>query len=223
MCRTKVIPASYFQAEDEHEVSSASGSDSQPAARRREIKPWNIIQLPSDIFNLPRFPEGFSFDVYDGHLTQHFEVPSQDVIPTHGSVRYVEHFNECGPYSRFRFQICHNFTTGRCNKGGSCTYIHVAALPQSSVIHVQGCADYEMLPPGATFFLHSPHSKATPQMVRSEYLIQTQGSLLLMESIMGGKQSPIQRPQHCAHFQYKRVCNRGYNCNFIHSIIPAPR
>lgn len=31
---------------------------------------------------------------------------------------------------------------------------------------------------------------------------------------------PIVRPRHCAHFQFKRMCNLGATCHFIHSLIP---
>lgn len=28
------------------------------------------------------------------------------------------------------------------------------------------------------------------------------------------------KPRHCAHFQFKRMCHLGYDCNFIHSLVP---
>lgn len=28
------------------------------------------------------------------------------------------------------------------------------------------------------------------------------------------------KPRHCAHYQFKRMCNLGTSCNFIHSLIP---
>uniref|UniRef100_A0A0A9WQC7 C3H1-type domain-containing protein n=1 Tax=Lygus hesperus TaxID=30085 RepID=A0A0A9WQC7_LYGHE len=28
------------------------------------------------------------------------------------------------------------------------------------------------------------------------------------------------KPRHCAHFQFKRMCNLGTSCNFIHSLVP---
>lgn len=31
---------------------------------------------------------------------------------------------------------------------------------------------------------------------------------------------PGLRPRHCAHFQFKRLCNLGSECNFIHALVP---
>lgn len=188
----------------------------------RQVKPWPLIPHPGDCSGMDVFPAGFIFEVYDGHLTQVYQVPSENVVPTHGAIRYVEHYNSCGPYTRYRFQICHNYLCGRCTKGVSCTYVHVNSLPPSTMIHVYGVRDYEMMPPGVTLFVHCPHSSAAPQMIPSQQLIRTEGAASMIQAVMSGTPSSVQRPQHCAHYQYKKVCNRGYSCNFIHSLIPAP-
>jgi hypothetical protein len=252
MCRTKLVSLESFEpvADDHHcltqsDISSES-SDSpmqspvvkSPSAQKqkqlpapnkknlsnryREIKPWTPIELPADVATMATFPAGFKVEVYDGHLTQHFTANSNEVVPTVGALKYVEHFNETGPYGRFRFQLCHNYACGRCNRGYNCTYLHINRLPEAHTIHLQG-GSYTMMPKGVSLFVHTPHTHHAPQIVPSEYLIQTQGSIQMMNSILEGKQATVQRPQHCAHFQYKRMCNRGYECNFIHSTVPAPR
>jgi hypothetical protein len=189
----------------------------------REKKPWT----PIDTTWLPRchematFPAGFKVNVYDGRLTNYFEVPSEWIAPTHGGMRYVEHFNETGPYSRFRFQLCHNFLNGRCNKGFNCTYVHANQLPTAHEIHVQGMDAYERLPAGLSLFVNMPGSTGRPQMVPSQYIIRTVGSERLYTDVLDNKHGTFVRPQHCAHFLFKKLCNLGPKCAFIHVIAPA--
>jgi len=189
---------------------------------RRPIKPWPLIPTDSilECASMEHFPTGWTFNVYDGRLTHYFEILSEYVVPTHGAVRYIEHHNETGPYSRFRFQICHNHAQGRCPKGFACTYIHALVLPQSSLIHMNGVAAYETLPGGMSLFVHTPGSRGAPQLTPSEYILRTAGSEKLFEDVLAGNGSSINRPQHCAHYQFKKVCNRGSACSFIHSLIP---
>jgi len=191
--------------------------------RRRQMKPWKLIPTECfpDCLSMEHFPEGWKFNVYDGRLTCYFEIPSELVAPTHGAIRYIEHYNEVGPYSRFRFQICHNYACGKCTKGFNCTYIHAQQLPQSNVIHVNGMLAYETLPPGMSMFVHVPGSNGAPQLIPSEYILCTAGSRKLFEDALNGDATRINRPQHCAHYQFKKVCNRGTACSFIHSLIPA--
>jgi hypothetical protein len=197
----------------------------QEPQRRQAMKPWPLI--PTDwmtrVFELATFPRGWTFNVYDGRLTSYVEVPSECVVPTNGGIRYVEHYNETGPYSRFRFQVCHNFLNGCCNKGASCTYIHATHLPTPRRIHVMNADGYERLPAGVALCIHLPGGGSRPQMIPSEYILRTEGSEKLYREIAEGQRRSMHRPQHCAHFQFKKVCNRGPDCSFIHSLVPAPQ
>jgi hypothetical protein len=190
--------------------------------RRKEKKPWVQIDttwMPRS-HDMATFPAGFKVNVYDGRLTSYFEVPSEKIVPTHGGLRYIEHFNETGPYSRFRFQVCHNFLNGRCNKGFTCTYIHTKQLPPAREIHVQGVDAYERLPVGLSLFVHMPGSTGKPQLIPSQYVIRTLGSERLYADVIENKSGTAVRPQHCAHFLFNKLCNRGPNCAFIHALMP---
>lgn len=174
-------------------------------------------------------PVGWFFAAYDGNLTQYFEVPPRNVTVSHGAIRYIEHYNQCGPYSTYRFQVCHNYCSGRCKRGVECTYLHVDDMPSAQSIHVLGGTAYDMMPAGCALVVHTPHGTAPPQVIPSEKLIRTHGAEVLMQGLLLGTSvmtnSPmgmrhVQRPQHCAHFQYRKLCNRGYQCSFIHSTIP---
>jgi hypothetical protein len=190
--------------------------------RRKEKKPWVQIDTTWMIRcqHMATFPAGFKVNVYDGRLTSFFEVPSEWIVPTHGGMRYVEHFNETGPYSRFRFQLCHNFLNGRCAKGFACTYVHAKQVPTAHEIHVQGLDTYERLPAGLSLFVHMPGSMGRPQMIPSQYVIRTLGSERLYADVIDNKPGTTVRPQHCAHFLFNKLCNRGPDCAFIHALLP---
>jgi len=187
----------------------------------KRMKHWQHVIVPENgILSQDAFPQGFVFSVFDGQFTQHFDIPSEEVNPTHGAMRYIEHYNEVGPYSRFRFQICHSHLQQRCQKGMECTYIHANRLPSADVIHARGREkNYDTLQSGSILFIYSPHSSMPPQAIPSQSIIRTVGAEKLMHAISQGSTS-FHRPQHCAHLQFKKVCNRGYNCGFIHSIAP---
>jgi hypothetical protein len=194
---------------------------SQTKIDRREKKDWakiDISWLPG-CQDMATFPAGFKVSVYDGRLTSYFEIPSEWVVPTHGGMRYIEYFNETGPYSRFRFQLCHNFLNGRCTKGFTCTYIHAKELPKAHGIHVQGMDAYERLPAGLSLFVNMPGSTEEPQLIPSQHVIRTLGAERLYTDVIENKQSAVVRPQHCAHFLYKKLCNRGAECAFIHALL----
>jgi hypothetical protein len=192
-----------------------------PLACQRPKRPWTPIAtdwLPY-CHELTTFPMGFRFNVYDAKLTRYFQVPSEWVVPTHGGIRYIEHYNETGPYSRFRFQLCQNFLNNSCSKGYKCTYIHARRLPQSRSIHVQGVGSYEMLPAGMEFLVNMPWTLGQLQAVLSQNVIRTLGAERLYADAIDHKPGSCIRPQHCAHFLYKKVCNRGAECAFIHSLV----
>jgi len=206
-------------------VPMGSGSCEKPAAAavERPKKPWEPIEaswLPR-CHAMTAFPPGFKVKVYDGRFTNYFEVPSEWIVPTHGGLKYVEHFNERGPYSKFRFQLCNNYLNGRCTKGFNCTYVHAMRLPPAHVIHVQGLDGYERLPPGLTLFVHLPGSTAQPQMIQSQFIIRTDGAERLYADVIENNLGACVRPQHCAHFLYKKLCNLGAECAFIH-VMPHP-
>jgi len=187
------------------------------------IKPWKLLPTPdSDWMTQQRFEPGFTISVYDAMLTLHFDIHSENVIPTHGAIRYIEHYNECGPYSRFRFQLCHNFQRGKCRSGAACTYVHAIVDGEENVqrIHLNNGTVYETLPHGVSLFVHLPSASVGAQQIPSEAILRTKGAVEVYKAVINDRFSAIHRPQHCAHFQFKKMCNRGSECGFIHSLIP---
>jgi len=192
----------------------------QPTKNCKNVRNWVRLPLPEEHWEVAKtFPPGFHVGVYDAKLTSYFEVPSECVVPTHGAIRYVEHYNEFGPYSRFRFQLCNNFQAGRCSRGAACTYIHALGFDRAQQIHLNNGTTGRTLPHGASFYVFMPsNTSPVPQFVPSTQILVTKGSLAVYDAIMSNRRSCIGRPQHCAHFVYKKVCNRGEECNFIHSL-----
>lgn len=175
--------------------------------------------------NLRHFEKGFFFGLYNHGSTQYYQVPSENVVPTKGALKYVEQYNSYGASLRFRFQLCHKFLAGKCDRGESCPYVHVTSLGKASSVHLNNPENSigkgDTLPAGAVLYIHPPGTiTAPPQMIPSEYLLRTQGAMAVYEAVVNHTPCAIIRPQHCAHFQFKRVCNRGNSCNFIHSLVP---
>jgi hypothetical protein len=198
----------------------APSSPLPPFGAPRRRRDWQRIHTEclACCHTMESFPPGFKCSVYDARLTHYFEIPSEWVVPTYGSVRYIEHFNEAGPYSRFRFQLCHNFLNGCCAKGFNCTYIHALQLPPSHEIHLLGVDAYPRLPAGLSLLIHMPGSAGAPQMFPSQSVIRTLGSERLYADIVGNEHGTFVHPQHCAHFLFKKMCNRGPACAFIHTL-----
>jgi len=206
-----------------HQPYSSAGIFAEPLeAPRRPTKEWLRIPVDSYAYSscaTPNFPEGWTFKVYDGNLQNFFEIRSEEVQPTHGAIRYIEHFNEMGPYTRFRFQLCNNFLGGHCRKGFECTYVHALSLPRAYNVHVNGQHGYETLPPGYCLDVYTPSQNAPPQSIPTHYILHTLGSEKAFKDMVTRKCTF--RGQHCAHYQYKRICNLGDRCSFIHSIVPV--
>jgi hypothetical protein len=191
-------------------------------------------------------PAGWTFSVYDSEMSQHYAIESQDVWLTQGAVKYVDFFQKYGSQTRFRFQLCKRFLSGSCLNGTGCQYIHSGVLSNSTHVHVNENSatsaatgfltpdmiagginklGYRTIPPGVVFPVFPPNSaSATPQMIPSEKILVTTGAQNVFNvlSSRGGDISSCtnMKPRHCAHFQFKRMCNLGSDCNFVHSLIP---
>jgi hypothetical protein len=83
---------------------------------------------------------------------------------------------------------------------------------------------YETMPPNATFVVFAPHgNQVTTQetTVSSHLIIRTAGADEAWAYMLNPSSAPPgYRPRHCAHFQFKRVCNHGRSCPLIHSKLP---
>lgn len=223
-------------------------------------------------------PPGFVFTVYNGDISRHFNINSEDVRITRGAIKYVDHHARYGAQMRFRFQLCHNFLQQKCVKGVECSYIHATKLTQPHQVHLNPFAprrlaadrhghgeevppsvqddpavveQYETLPPGYVLYIHPPNAAHSttqgmhgervplrPQRIQSSMIIWTRGGDMALKHAMGQMHGrpfatannevdnmvPLgatgARPRHCAHYQFKRLCNLGRDCQFIHSKIP---
>jgi len=194
-------------------------------------------------------PAGFVFTVYNGDISQHFNVHSETVQITRGSIKYVDHHARYGQQTRFRFQLCNNYLQHKCAKLSECSYIHATVLPKPSEVHLNPFAPrrlaadrhghghdvpmtaqddpsiadaYETLPKGYALRVYAPNDKGPqePQMIPSEMIILTAGAIAAKRCSLGGDAAPGARPRHCAHYQFKRLCNLGSQCHFIHSKVP---
>jgi hypothetical protein len=106
---------------------------------------------------------------------------------------------------------------------------------------------YKTMDCGMVFAVFPPNQlNSAPQLIPSEMILETEGAVQTYRALGGGADHasekggpsqtftqppypvmadgsvavPIVRPRHCAHFQFKRMCNLGAACHFIHSLIP---
>lgn len=104
---------------------------------------------------------------------------------------------------------------------------------------------YDTLPAGVSLCVYPPNNaNAHPQMIPSQKILRTLGASNVYQVVLNAhhqRQAKIEealrttgkspnlppvkqphglKPRHCAHFQFKRMCNLGAECNFIHSLVP---
>jgi hypothetical protein len=208
-------------------------------------------------------PAGFDLTVYSGDMSRHFNIPSEQVQVTRGSIKYVDHYHRYGQQTRFRFQLCQNYLFGKCTRLSECAYIHATELPAPTDVHLNPFAprhlaadrhghsedvvptllddptvvdNYDTLEPGFVLTIYGPNAttnttgshrgeQSGPQRIPSEMILTTCGSETALAHMLSGADQGVKgavgsRPRHCAHYQFKRLCNLGRNCHFIHSKVP---
>jgi hypothetical protein len=151
-------------------------------------------------------PPGFIVGAFDGSFARFYRIPSADVQINAGAIKYVDHCARFGSQMRFRFQLCNNFSGGRCSRGTECTYVHAVRLPPASLVHLNPfvprriAADldgqshqvapsvqddpsvantYPTLPPGYLLHIHPPplnEDSDSVIVVPSQLLIRTAGA-----------------------------------------------
>jgi hypothetical protein len=77
------------------------------------------------------------------------------------------------------------------------------------------------------FSVYPPNAASqTPQTIPSERILVTVGAQNVYNVLNNLRAGDHQnnaanlKPRHCAHFQFKRMCNLGSECNFVHSLTP---
>ncbi|KAH9589367.1 hypothetical protein LSM04_007504 [Trypanosoma melophagium] len=123
-----------------------------------------------------------------------------------------------------RLVLCRKYVPGRpdsCWKGSMCKFVHAdpTGAPRSP-IHVnyswhsvERCT-YPHLPPGETILVLAPNGRQPAETFPSERVLVTRGSL--------NRKSHVGPLSRCAHYYFNRLCNRGEDCNFIHTMHVDP-
>ncbi|ORC92725.1 zinc finger protein family memeber [Trypanosoma theileri] len=123
-----------------------------------------------------------------------------------------------------RLVLCRKYIPGRpdsCWKGSMCKFVHAdpTGAPRSP-IHVnyswnsvERCT-YPHLPPGEMILVLAPNGRQPAETFPSERVLVTRGSL--------NRKSHVGPLSRCAHYYFNRLCNRGEDCNFIHTMHVDP-
>eukprot|EP00760_Papus_ankaliazontas_P027162 PhM_4_TR3187/c0_g1_i1/m.58967 len=172
----------------------------------------------------PRYSGGFIFKVFNDERTHFIQLPSQYVLVTEGSTRYLN----CGNAEQMapRFVLCRHILRDRlCPRGSTCNFIHgvlraAEGDPAYRRVEVHkndametGMTRYETLPPGMNMVIAYPgEDRNIP--IPSQHIYKTRGSELYYRVLPNGL--PPKIPQRCTHYHFKKMCHRGAECNFIH-------
>ncbi|CAJ1985682.1 hypothetical protein - conserved [Leishmania donovani] len=195
-------------------------------------------------------PAGSQLSVYDSDMRQHYRIKSEQVAITRGAIKYASLNERYGNRMRFRFQLCNRYLRHRCSSAAKCPYIHSLVVSTATQVHMnensittsgvrqmnreelaggRNTLEYPTIATGMIFAVYPPNQpNSSPQLIPSELILQTEGALHTYHALSGDAaggathdtQTAIVRPRHCAHFQFKRMCNLGTSCHFIHSLIP---
>ncbi|KAG5508381.1 hypothetical protein JIQ42_08119 [Leishmania sp. Namibia] len=195
-------------------------------------------------------PAGSQFSVYDSAMREHYRIESERVAITRGAIKYASLNERYGNQTRFRFQLCNRYLHRRCFSAAECQYIHSLVVSTATQVHMnensvttsavrqmnreelaggRKTLDYPTMAPGMIFAVYPPNQlNSSPQLILSELILMTEGAVQTYQALSRdapggathGTEATIVRPRHCAHFQFKRMCNLGTSCHFIHSLIP---
>lgn len=155
--------------------------------------------------------------------------------------RYLHNRCSCGTECQYiHSQVVSGSTQVHMNEN-SITASGVRQMKQEELAGGRNTMNYPTVPSGMIFAVFPPNQlNSSPQLIPSELILITEGALQTQRALAalaedarssaagsqvhgggsGGAEVPIVRPRHCAHFQFKRMCNLGASCHFIHSLIP---
>eukprot|EP00760_Papus_ankaliazontas_P014586 PhM_4_TR16108/c0_g1_i1/m.28590 len=131
------------------------------------------------------YAPGWTMCAYNADHTHYFRVPSECVIITRGSQKYIELFNAHGPYTKYRFQLCWDNLTGTCRFKDMCSFIHCTSLTSSEVTDVHYKLEdvaHAVHDAGTTLRVYKPNSCMTYDEIPSDLIYVTQGSQLAFEA-----------------------------------------
>lgn len=162
--------------------------------------------------------------------------------------RYLNNRCTCGMECQYIHSHILSQSTQVHTNENSITASGVRQMNQAELAGGRNTLHYPTISAGMIFAVFPPNQlNSAPQLIPSEQILVTEGALQTYRALSGSvedlkstvpaphylphsqkpssssasaAEAPIIRPRHCAHFQFKRMCNLGASCHFIHSLIP---
>lgn len=178
------------------------------------------------------YEPGFEIRCYTADMSAYYRIPSEYIIRTQGSDRYVELFNENGDNFKEKCMLCPTLMSkGCCEIGEKCELVH-CCLPDISklpciITHIaeaERVKQYEHLPTNVVVRVFQPNTGDGSEDYPGNDVLRTVGATQYEEAFNneGGIPSSM-KMQHCAHFQSKKLCRLGKGCRFLHVVSLALR
>lgn len=163
-----------------------------------------------------------TIDVYDANLTYVIlAVPPERVH--HQPNPALRKEASCAETARLNI-LCPFFESGTCVDGDMCAKFHVDTSELTRrEIHVNYSwkslneVKYDRVPAGTKMSVWAPNFRSPVEMVPSEQLLVTQGSLDAVAD-----STECASLSHCAHYFFNRMCNRGKTCRYMHAVHVDP-
>jgi hypothetical protein len=227
MGQQQLNPPNMYSGGMQQQIAHAQQNQQQAGGPNQAAVPMVVVPASNSTSFYPEHPRyagGFIFKVFNDERTHFIQLPSQYVLVTEGSARYLN----CGNAEQMapRFVLCRHILRDRlCPRGSTCNFIHGvlrAAEGDPSYRRVEvhkndametGITKYEVLSPGINMMIAYPgEDRSIP--VPSQNIYKTRGSELYFRVLPTGL--PPKIPQRCTHYHFKKMCHRGAECNFIH-------
>ncbi|CBH15538.1 hypothetical protein, conserved [Trypanosoma brucei gambiense DAL972] len=184
---------------------------------------WNYI-LPHIGAPQGIFQHGFTVRCFHPSMTEYFNIPSELVYYTKGSMEYIYDYNEHGDNSKKKFVLCEEMINNRiCMSGMACEDVHAVMDDFSSVgrnsTHI---VDEKLLPlyprlrPDVVVRVFEQNSTEEYKDYTGDQILVTDGARQYLLALDVEGAIPRKKMQHCAHFRTKHLCRMGSGCNFIH-------
>lgn len=183
---------------------------------------WERLE-PGEVECTHTYTEGFTLCCYTMDMNYYRKIPSEYIMITDGSEKFIDVFNDSGDNFKEKFFLCPDVSTERgCTRGAQCTNIHCVCGDLSQfesvrthIARADAADPYPRLPSDVEVLVFPPNG-GDGVLFTGDKVLVTAGAREYEASFKQSKGVRKERMQHCAHFQNNKMCREGERCRFLH-------